>query len=570
MDNLIVKVGFFRFLITWFTCFSIHKTIDSLCKRYQAENLQINLLWKQLFVFRSSKLVKGCLKKHCPADISWLNDNFFASHGHEYGIGNLRVSPLWNLIHHALFRALTCPEMISYDVKNNADILLINHGTRYNLNEVLSEFTMKVWAQYCFGKKVDFEKYQNVRTVIMRVLNRNFYHTGLSTVPFWGKLKSTFFRKLSKAELQYCDDGIRELIAEAEEQEFNYCFVRTFKEKLNECYDVPLAMRNCILIDNCFLMFLVYDFWYMKILLAMYRIAERKVDDTPGRLQILKETRAESFLFPLRMRQMLDTYEHPAVENLILKKGDLVLLDLVSSNLLFSYGPRACVGVGLTDKFNKSLFNILEGVKFRLTQTDLPLLIHPDPNTPFIISQHEVQIKLDKNYLKQCLPYYEHKGIEKFYDVTSIPESPLLLSYITSKFAQWCVEMEIDTIVAPEARGFLFASPVAYELRQRKVSCLVMRIPGKIPGEVYSTGDIQKKYDKAQKLEVSQSYFTLGNRIRRIAVIDDGIASGATLKSIYSLFDQIGFKIHCVMVVIKHNYVECQYDETPVKHIFEL
>ncbi len=118
--------------------------------------------------------------------------------------------------------------------------------------------------------------------------------------------------------------------------------------------------------------------------------------------------------------------------------------------------------------------------------------------------------------------------------------------------------LPIDGIVVPEATGFLFAAPVAMQLR---VPLFVLRKPGKLPGTVsrvqYEGSNIDNlkpvttSTDSTSK--VSSSLELVDGSIQRgqhVIIIDDCLASGSTAEAVVLLVRQKGACVHrlvCVM-----------------------
>src|SRR5205809_2937256 len=79
------------------------------------------------------------------------------------------------------------------------------------------------------------------------------------------------------------------------------------------------------------------------------------------------------------------------------------------------------------------------------------------------------------------VPDFPKKGIV-FKDITPVLNDPVLFRASIDLFLERCRGLKIDKIVGIDARGFLFGSAVAYELR---VGFVPIRKRGKLP---YWTG----------------------------------------------------------------------------------
>lgn len=67
-----------------------------------------------------------------------------------------------------------------------------------------------------------------------------------------------------------------------------------------------------------------------------------------------------------------------------------------------------------------------------------------------------------KNYI-QSIENYPKEGII-FRDITPLMNDGAAYRYATSKIVDFAREKNIDLVVGPEARGFIFGCPVSYEL----------------------------------------------------------------------------------------------------------
>lgn len=93
----------------------------------------------------------------------------------------------------------------------------------------------------------------------------------------------------------------------------------------------------------------------------------------------------------------------------------------------------------------------------------------------------------------------------------------------------------IDIIVGPEARGFIFGVPVAYALG---VGFVPVRKSGKLPAETLSvTYDLEYGTDT---LEIHKDSIKKG---QRVAVVDDLLATGGTIEAVAKLVEEAGGEV---------------------------
>ena len=126
-------------------------------------------------------------------------------------------------------------------------------------------------------------------------------------------------------------------------------------------------------------------------------------------------------------------------------------------------------------------------------------------------------------------------GIE-FIDINPLILQQDTLLEITKLFVKQIKPLNVDYIVAPEARGFLFGSAIATDL---KVGLVPVRKKGKLPPSTVEIGfDYEKEYGK-DTLElpklVNETY-----KDKKFYIIDDIYATGNTLKAIKKAIEDLG------------------------------
>lgn len=141
---------------------------------------------------------------------------------------------------------------------------------------------------------------------------------------------------------------------------------------------------------------------------------------------------------------------------------------------------------------------------------------------------------------------YPIEGVE-FIDITPLILQRETLSEIISKLVNEIENKEIDYIVAPEARGFLFGVPVAKELG---IGCIAVRKKGKLPPAVVEKQfEYEKEYGKdileLPKL-VNESY-----KGKKFYIIDDIYATGNTIKAIKKTIEELEGQVVGEGVVMK-------------------
>jgi adenine phosphoribosyltransferase len=142
----------------------------------------------------------------------------------------------------------------------------------------------------------------------------------------------------------------------------------------------------------------------------------------------------------------------------------------------------------------------------------------------------------------QDVPDFPSPGI-LFRDVTPLLASPEAFEAAVHAMAEPFRQVRPDKILGIEARGFLFGTALARELR---VGIVPARKPGKLPRrtERISYG---LEYGK-DALEVHADAFGKGERV---LIVDDVLATGGTAKAAAELAERLGAEVVGISVFIE-------------------
>ena len=141
--------------------------------------------------------------------------------------------------------------------------------------------------------------------------------------------------------------------------------------------------------------------------------------------------------------------------------------------------------------------------------------------------KNELNLRTEKDY--------PIKGVE-FIDITPLIIQKEVFKEINNLFVEEIKDKNIDYIVAPEARGFLFATGIGNDLN---IGIIPVRKKGKLPPSVVeATFSYGKEYGE-DNLEipklVNDSY-----KGKRIYIIDDIYATGNTIEAISTELEKLG------------------------------
>ncbi len=129
------------------------------------------------------------------------------------------------------------------------------------------------------------------------------------------------------------------------------------------------------------------------------------------------------------------------------------------------------------------------------------------------------------------IPDFPEPGII-FRDVTGILNSADGFKLAVDSILEKLEGVEFDVVVGPEARGFIFAVPIAYTLHKPMVP---VRKKGKLPRETVSLS-YELEYGSAE-IEIHKDAVKPG---QRVVIIDDLIATGGTNEAVIKLVEKLG------------------------------
>lgn len=142
---------------------------------------------------------------------------------------------------------------------------------------------------------------------------------------------------------------------------------------------------------------------------------------------------------------------------------------------------------------------------------------------------------------------FPKKGIV-FKDITPILENGQLFRLATTLFSDRYQRRAIDKVVAIDARGFIFASSVAYCLG---CGIALVRKRGKLPGHT-----LRQTYDLeygSNTLEIHDDSIQKGEKV---VIIDDLLATGGTIKAACDLVGQLGGEVVETAVLVELSFLE--------------
>ncbi|MDR1693657.1 MAG: adenine phosphoribosyltransferase [Lactobacillaceae bacterium] len=131
----------------------------------------------------------------------------------------------------------------------------------------------------------------------------------------------------------------------------------------------------------------------------------------------------------------------------------------------------------------------------------------------------------------RSIPDFPKKGI-LFKDITTAIKDSDTFNLIIDWFVEKLKDKNVDYVVGLESRGFIFAPTVAYKLN---AGFIPIRKPGKLPHDVE-----RESYELEYGSDVIEIHKDAIEKGKRVAIIDDLLATGGTAAAAYSLIKKLG------------------------------
>ncbi len=142
----------------------------------------------------------------------------------------------------------------------------------------------------------------------------------------------------------------------------------------------------------------------------------------------------------------------------------------------------------------------------------------------------EAQCIEDLKAVIREIPDWPKKGI-LFYDVTTLLKDGRCFRQAIDGLTEPYKNQQVDLVLGIEARGFIFAPPVAYAL---KAGFVPVRKPGKLPAAKLQV-NYQLEYG-TDSLEIHEDAVMPGPRV---LIVDDLIATGGTAKAVAEMVENM-------------------------------
>ena len=144
------------------------------------------------------------------------------------------------------------------------------------------------------------------------------------------------------------------------------------------------------------------------------------------------------------------------------------------------------------------------------------------------------------------IPDFPKPGIV-FKDITPILADPKLFEASIAALADFTSEMEADVVAGVDARGFLFAAPVALRLG---LGLVPVRKSGKLPFDTHAAS-YELEYG-TNTIEIHTDAVGSGGRV---VVIDDLLATGGTVRATTELIERCGGSVAGIGFLIELGFL---------------
>ena len=158
----------------------------------------------------------------------------------------------------------------------------------------------------------------------------------------------------------------------------------------------------------------------------------------------------------------------------------------------------------------------------------------------------EAQYIVDLKAAIREIPDWPKKGI-LFYDVTTLLKNGRCFEQTINALIERYKNKQVDLVLGMEARGFIFAPPVAYAL---KAGFVPVRKPGKLPAVT-----VQASYELeygTDSLEIHQDAIESG---QHVLIVDDLIATGGTAKATAGMVEAMGATVVGLAFVVELTFL---------------
>ena len=144
------------------------------------------------------------------------------------------------------------------------------------------------------------------------------------------------------------------------------------------------------------------------------------------------------------------------------------------------------------------------------------------------------------------VPDFPKKGI-LFYDITTLLKDKVGFATLIDALSEHYLNSHVDTVLAIEARGFIFGPALAYRLNAGFVP---IRKPGKLPAET-----VKWSYELEYGIDTLEIHKDAIKPGQRVIIVDDLLATGGTANACVKLAKSLGADIAGLGFVVELDFL---------------
>ena len=141
---------------------------------------------------------------------------------------------------------------------------------------------------------------------------------------------------------------------------------------------------------------------------------------------------------------------------------------------------------------------------------------------------------------------FPKEGIN-FYDITTLLQDAEGFKQTIDALVEQVKDAKIDTVIGIESRGFIFGTPVAYQLGAGFVP---VRKPNKLPWEKVSVS-----YDLEYGQDTVEMHKDALGEGHNVLIVDDLLATGGTARAVADLVEKVGGNIVKILFVVELDFL---------------
>lgn len=142
---------------------------------------------------------------------------------------------------------------------------------------------------------------------------------------------------------------------------------------------------------------------------------------------------------------------------------------------------------------------------------------------------------------------FPKEGID-FIDITTVLQDGEAFSQCIDEMKEVIGSFgDVDLIVGPESRGFVFGTPLAYSMKK---GFIPVRKKGKLPAKT-----VKASYQLEYGLDTLEMHADAIKKGQKVVIVDDLLATGGTTGAIIDLVKQLGGEIVGIAFFIELSFL---------------